>query len=139
VSCTRTAVDANSRQHGYSSTIVPPTFQRTRTHSFAVPSVASLTCPQREVTVASPQRSPLKCFSRRSTIMAIDPGPRAARFLPQGRRYSFVAKYIARLGLYLHVHKYDEVFNRANRLPGSDLKTAAITEVSKLISFCVCL
>ena len=42
---------------------------------------------------------------------------------------------IARLGLYLH--RYDELFNRAKRLPGSDSKTAAIMEVSKLISFCV--
>ena len=56
-----------------------------------------------------------------------------ARFLPQGRRYCSVAKYIARIGLYLH--KYVEGFNKANHLPGSDLKTAAITEVSKLISF----
>ena len=47
------------------------------------------------------------------------------------------AQYIARLGLYLH--RYDELFNRAKRLPGSDSKTAAIMEVSKLISFCVCL
>jgi hypothetical protein len=31
--------------------------------------------------------------------MAINPSPRATRFLPQGRRYSPVAKYIARLGL----------------------------------------
>ena len=67
--------------------------------------------------------------------MAIDPGTRAVRFLPQGRRYSSIAKYIARLGLYLH--RYDELFNRAKRLPGSDSKTAAIMEVSKLISFCV--
>ena len=70
--------------------------------------------------------------------MAIDPGTRVVRFLPQGRSYSSVAKYIiARLGLYLH--RYDELFNRAKRLPGSDSKTAAIMEVSKLISFCVCL
>ena len=69
--------------------------------------------------------------------MAIDPGTRAVRFLPQGRRYSSVAKYIARLGL--HLHGYDELFNRAKRLPGSDSKAAAIMEVSKLISFCVCL
>ena len=67
--------------------------------------------------------------------MAIDPGTRAVRFLPQGRSYSSVAKYIARLGLYLH--RYDELFNRAKCLPGSDSKTAAIMEVSKLISFCV--
>ena len=70
-------------------------------------------------------------------MAAIDPGTRAVRFLPQGRSYSSVAKYIARLGLYLH--RYDELFNRAKRLPGSDSKTAAIMEVSKLISFCVCL
>ena len=57
------------------------------------------------------------------------------RFLPQCRRYSSVAKYIARLYLY----RYDELFNRAKHLPGSHLKTAAIIEVSKLISFCVCL
>ena len=69
--------------------------------------------------------------------MAIDPGTRAVRFLPQRRSYSSVAKYIARLGLYLH--RYDELFNRAKRLPGSDSKMAAIMEVSKLISFCVCL
>ena len=69
--------------------------------------------------------------------MAIDPGTRAVRFLPQGRSYSPVAKYIARLSLYLH--RYDELFNRAKRLPGSDSKTAAIMEVSKLISFCACL
>ena len=62
--------------------------------------------------------------------MAIDPGTRA---VPQGRSYSSVAKYIARLGLYLH--RYDELFNRAKRLPGSDSKTAAIMEVSKLMSF----
>ena len=67
--------------------------------------------------------------------MAIDPGTRAVRFLPQGRRYSSINKNIARLGLYLH--RYDEHFNKANRLPGNDLKTAAITGVSKLISFCV--
>ena len=67
--------------------------------------------------------------------MVINPGTRAVRFLPQCRRYSSVAKYIARLGLY--VHKYDELFNKAKRLPRSDLKTAAIMEVSKLISFCV--
>ena len=59
------------------------------------------------------------------------------RFLPQGRRYSFVTKYIARLDRYLH--NYDEIFNKANRLPGSDSKMAAITEVSTLISFHVCL
>ena len=72
-------------------------------------------------------------------MMAIDPGTwRAVCFLPQGRRYSSVAKYIARLGLYLH--RYDELFNRARRLPGSDSKTAAIMEVSEhIISFCVCL
>ena len=64
--------------------------------------------------------------------MAIDPGMRA---VPQGRSYSSVAKYIARLGLYLH--RYDELFNRAKRLPGSDSKTAAIMEVSKLISMFV--
>ena len=64
--------------------------------------------------------------------MAIDPGTRVVRFLPQGRRYSSVAKYI---GLFLH--RYDELFNRAKHLPGSDSKTAAIIEVSKLISFCV--
>ena len=69
--------------------------------------------------------------------MVIDPGTRAVRFLPQGRRYSSVAKYIARLGLYLH--GYDELFNKAKRLPGSDSETAAIMEISKLISFCVCL
>ena len=40
--------------------------------------------------------------------MAIDPGTRAVRFLQQGRSYSSVAKYIARLGLYLH--RYDELF-----------------------------
>ena len=57
------------------------------------------------------------------------------RFLPQCRRYSFVAKYIARLDLYHTV--YDELFNRAKRLPWSHSKTAAIMEVSKLISFCV--
>ena len=51
--------------------------------------------------------------------------------------HSSVAKYIVRLGLYLH--RYDELFNRAKRLPGSDSKMAAIIEVSKLISFCVCL
>ena len=67
--------------------------------------------------------------------MAIDPGTRAVCFLPQGRSYSSVAKYIARLGLYLH--RYDELFNRAKPLPGSDSKTVAIMEVSKLISFCV--
>ena len=67
--------------------------------------------------------------------MVIDPGTRAVHFLPQGRRYSSVAKYIARLGLYLH--RYDELFNRTKRLPGSDSKTAAIIEVSKLISLCV--
>ena len=66
-------------------------------------------------------------------------GTRAVRFLPQGRSYSSVTKYniIARLGLY--VNKCDEPFNRAKRLPGSDSKTAAIMEVSKLVSFCVCL
>ena len=72
--------------------------------------------------------------------MAIDPGTRAVRFLLQGRSYSSVAKYIARLGLYLH--RYDELFNRAKCLPGSDSKTAAIMaimEVSTLISFCVCM
>ena len=69
--------------------------------------------------------------------MAIDPGMRAVRFLPQGRRYSSVAKYIARLGLYLL--RYNELFNRAKRLPGSNSKTAAIMEVSTLISYCVCL
>ena len=69
--------------------------------------------------------------------MAIDPGMRAVRFLTQGRRYSSVAKYIARLGLYLH--RNDELFNRAKHLPGSDSKTVAIMEVSKLIRFCVCL
>ena len=60
-------------------------------------------------------------------ILAIDLGTRMVHFLPQGRRYSSVAKYIARLDLYIHKH-----FNKANRLPGSDFKTAAITEVSKL-------
>ena len=45
------------------------------------------------------------------------------------KRYCSVAKYIAKLGLY--VHKYVEGFSKANRLPGSDSKTA---EVSKLIS-----
>ena len=46
--------------------------------------------------------------------------------------YSSVAKYIlARLGLYLH--RYDEPFNRAKRLPGSDSKTAAIMEVSCVV------
>ena len=62
--------------------------------------------------------------------MAIDPGTRAVHFLPQYRRYSSITKYIARLGLYLH--RYDKLFNRAKRLPGSDSKTAAIVEVSKL-------
>ena len=68
--------------------------------------------------------------------MAFDPSMRAVHFLPQGRSYSSVAKYIARLGLYLH--RYDELFNRAKRLPGIETKTVAIMEVSKLISFCVC-
>ena len=67
--------------------------------------------------------------------MVIDPGTKVVRFLPQGRRYSSVAKYIARLGLYLH--RYDELFDRAKHLPGSDSKMAAIMDVSKLISFCV--
>ena len=69
--------------------------------------------------------------------MANDPGPRTARFLPQGRTYSSVAKCIASLGLYLH--KDAQLFNEANRLPGRDSETAAITEVSKLLSFCICL
>ena len=51
-------------------------------------------------------------------------------------------KYMkATLGLYLHVHGYDEIFSKAKRLPGSNSKTAAIMEVhvhvSNLISFCV--
>ena len=66
--------------------------------------------------------------------MAIDPGTRAVRFLSQGRRYSSVTKYIARLGHYLH--KYVESFHEAKRSLGSDSKTAAITEVSKLLNFC---
>ena len=65
--------------------------------------------------------------------MAIDPGTRVVHFLPQGRRYSSVTKCIARLGLYLH--GYDELFNRAKRLPGSDSNMVAIMEVSELISF----
>ena len=69
--------------------------------------------------------------------MAIDAGTRAVCLLPQGRRYSSVAKCIATLGLYLH--RYDELFNRTKRLPGSDSKTAAIMEVRKLLSFCECL
>ena len=60
--------------------------------------------------------------------MVIDPGTRAVRFLPQGRRYSSVAKYIARLGVYLHGN--EELFNKAKCLLGSDSKTAAIIEVS---------
>ena len=60
-------------------------------------------------------------------IMEINPGTRIVRFLPQDKRYSSIAKYIARLGLYLH--KYDKHFNQANRLPGSNYKTAAIIEV----------
>ena len=42
---------------------------------------------------------------------------------------------IARQGLYLH--GYDELFNKAKCLPRSDLKTAAIKEVSKLLCMLV--
>ena len=64
---------------------------------------------------------------------------RTVHSLPQGRRYSSVAEYITRLGLYLHRH--DELLNKANSLPTcrSDSETAVIMEVSKLKSFCVCL
>ena len=34
--------------------------------------------------------------------MAIDPGTRPARFLPQGKRYSSIARYTVRQGVYLH-------------------------------------
>ena len=140
-SCTRTAVDAKSRQYSYISAMAPPTFQRTRSHSFGFLSVITRgpPLPVWEVRSPLPHRKPslLRKFLWRSTIMAIDPGTRAARFLPQGRRYSSVAKYIARLGHYLH--KYVESFHEANRLLRSDSKMAAITEVSKLLSFCACL
>ena len=69
--------------------------------------------------------------------MAINPGTRAVRFLPQGRSYSSVAKYIARLGLYLH--RYDELFNRAKRLPAWERLEDGGHYGGKLISFCVCL
>ena len=65
----------------------------------------------------------------------IDLGIRAVRFLLQSRRYSSISKYIAGLGLYFY--RYDVLFNKAKRLPGSDSKTTAVMEVSKLISFCV--
>ena len=50
--------------------------------------------------------------------MAIDPGTRPARFLPQGKRYSSIARYTVRQDLYLHACVKN--FDRALRLPGRD-------------------
>ena len=44
-----------------------------------------------------------------------DPGTRAARFLAEGRRYSSIARYKVRLGLYLH--KYVKSLDKVIRLP----------------------
>ena len=77
-------------------------------------------------------------ITRRSPLPADDSGDRPGYvrewyifYHKAGGIYSSVAKYIARL------HRYDKLFNTAKRLPGSDSKTAAIMEVSKLMSFCV--
>ena len=58
----------------------------------------------------------MDCEDRQA--MAIDPGKRAARFLPQSRRYSSIASYTVRLGLYQH--KRVESFNKTLRLPVRD-------------------
>ena len=48
--------------------------------------------------------------------MAIDSGTRPARFLPQGKRYSSIARYTVRLGLCLYTCV--KSFDKALRLPG---------------------
>ena len=48
--------------------------------------------------------------------MAIDPGTRPARFLSQGKRYSSIARYTVRQGVYLYTCA--KSFDKALRLPG---------------------
>ena len=47
--------------------------------------------------------------------MMIDPGTRPARFIPQGKRYSSIARYTVRQGLCLHTCA--KSFDKALRLP----------------------
>ena len=95
-SCGRTAVDANWHQYSY---MAPPTFQRTRSHSFDFLSVTTRGLPLPTWGHSWPNLS----LATKNVFVKIDHngdrsrGTRVVHFLPQGRRYSSVTKYIARL------------------------------------------
>ena len=68
----------------------------------------------------------LKMVCENKPIMAIDPGTRSARFLPQGKRYNSIVRYTARQGLCLHTCA--KSFDKALRLPWRGSQTAANME-----------
>ena len=109
------AIDANSRQRSLAA----------RSHSIKklliglasclwliLPSYMASGHPCPEQTDAN------KNFCDDRLTMEIDLGTRPARFLPQGSRYSSLARHTVRLGLYQH--KCTESFNKPIHLPVRD-------------------